>query len=370
MRSRRAFTLIELLVVIAIIAVLIGLLLPAVQSAREAARRAQCVNNLKQMGLAVHNYISANECFPPMVTNFNIPPNLASPNVNSWTWLFGWAVAILPYEEQAPLFNTANYSFGFINPPNSTVWYNKVTLYLCPSESQESGPSPISSWINYCANFGGPCSITAWNGPIVLMNNGPGGLSGSYDYTNGNTGKVTMAGITDGTSNTALFSERLTGFQMPFSGGITAGSPMAVRTIFAVTSVIPTPDAYSPTQALALYQACASIPGSQQASDINWWNGAVWPGGFSQTLRYNAYDHWMPPNGLTCGATGGQGDTNNALGQGHITDAITASSNHPGGVNVACCDGSVRFIKNSINVQTWWALGSRNLGEVLSSDSY
>jgi prepilin-type processing-associated H-X9-DG protein len=113
-----------------------------------------------------------------------------------------------------------------------------------------------------------------------------------------------------------------------------------------------------------------AVPGSQQASDVNWWNGGLWPGGFAQTLRYNAYDHWMPPDNLTCGATGGPGDTGNALGQGHITDAITASSNHPGGVNVCFCDGSIRFVKSSINVQTWWALGSRNLNEVLSSDSY
>ncbi len=371
MRNRRAFTLIELLVVIAIIAVLIALLLPAVQAAREAARRSQCVNNLKQIGLGVHNYISTNGSFPPYVTNFNIPPNMASPNTSAWSWLFGWSVALLPYIEQTPLYNSANYSFGFINPPNATVWAINVSVYNCPSDSQETGSYPGStSWINYAANVGGPACITAWNGLIVLMNNGPGNLSGSNDYTNGNTGKVTLAGVTDGTSNTGMIGERLIGFSTPESGGITANSALARRTIFSVTSVLPTVDAYSSTQALALYQACNSIPGNQQAGDINYWNGGVWPGGFSQALRFNAINHWMTPNGLTCGSTGPQGDTTNSLGQGNILDALTVSSNHPGGVNHLFGDGHVQFVKNTVNVQIWWGLGSRNLGEVISSDAY
>src|SRR3954447_12785242 len=122
-RGRRGFTLIELLVVIAIIAVLIALLLPAVQAAREAARRAQCINNLKQMGLGVHNYLSANNVFPPIMGNWNIPPTPATttPFAGSGTWPLGWACAILPNMEQSQLYNALNYSNGTQDAPNTTV---------------------------------------------------------------------------------------------------------------------------------------------------------------------------------------------------------------------------------------------------------
>ena len=364
-RSRRAFTLIELLVVIAIIAVLIALLLPAVQSAREAARRAQCVNNLKQLGLAVHNYISTNNCFPPLIGSFNYPPSMATPNIafGGGPWPLGWAVALLPYAEQSALYNAANYSGGAFDQQNLlTISFTKLNTLICPSESQSSGPWPgVPSWINYAANLGGPASITANNGPFAPMNPATNGLSGCACYTNGNSGTVGLQSVSDGTSNTAMFSEKLIGIQTPAVGGVTPGSAYAKRVTFRVSVPVQV-DAFNPAQALLFYGACQSIPGTTQADGVNYWNGASWNGSHAGTLRFNSYNHVMGPNGLSCDSDG------NAPGD--ITAAITAASNHPGGVNVGFCDGSVKFIKNSISYITWWGLGSRNLAEVISADSY
>jgi prepilin-type processing-associated H-X9-DG protein len=119
----------------------------------------------------------------------------------------------------------------------------------------------------------------------------------------------------------------------------------------------------NPAQALAFVQACKSVPASAPQSGVNYWNGACWSGSHGGTLRFNAYDHVNTPNGYTCTTSAGEDPGNNAT-------AITANSNHPGGVNVGFSDGSVKFIKDTVSPPTWWALGSRSLGEVLSSDSY
>src|SRR4051794_31515553 len=164
-RSVQAFTLIELLVVIAIIGVLIALLLPAVQAARGAARRAQCSNNLKQLGLGVHNYLSATNAFPPLMANFarDAPAGPAADGARP----LAWSVAILPFIEQAPLYNSANYNFGAQDAQNqTTVSAVKVSTLICPSESAGAGPWLTTSWSNYGANFGGPASIAGWSGVI------------------------------------------------------------------------------------------------------------------------------------------------------------------------------------------------------------
>jgi prepilin-type N-terminal cleavage/methylation domain-containing protein/prepilin-type processing-associated H-X9-DG protein len=362
----RGFTLIELLVVIAIIAVLIALLLPAVQAAREAARRAQCVNNLKQLGLAVHNYLSQQNVFPPLLSNWNTNTT-AGPAAGTGQWPLSWAVSLTPNLEQTQLYNTANYSFGAYDSQNLTLVNTKFNGFICPSESLTIGPWPgyPNAYISYAANFGGPASISAWSGPIVPMN---GIASGTFQsncqcYTNGNIGSFGTQGIPDGTSNTCVFSEKLIGVQTPASGTVTPGSVYAKRVIFQVSSVTVANDTGGPAQALAFYQGCRAIPGTQVASGTNYWNGAVWAGSHSGTLRFNAYDHVNTPNGLSC-------QDGNAQAPGDQTDAITAASNHSGGVNVTMADGSVRFVKDTINYQVWWAIGSRNLGEVVSSDSF
>ncbi|WP_422927235.1 DUF1559 domain-containing protein [Singulisphaera sp. PoT] len=359
---RRGFTLIELLVVIAIIAVLIALLLPAVQAAREAARRAQCTNNLKQMGLAVHNYLSQQGSFPPVMGNWNTTGS-AGPNVSNpiGPWPLGWGVAILGNMEQTALFNAANFSFGANEAPNTTMVYSKIAGYLCPSESQSNGPWPgVPSYMSYAANIGGPASIQAWSGTIVPM---IGTTTTSCQcYANGNIGSFGTQGIVDGTSNTALFSEKLIGIQTPSAGVIMPGSAFAKRVIFSAVVNI-TADTGGAAQAQQFYQACRSVPGSSVAVGTNYWNGACWAGSHAGTLRFNTYSHVNTPNGLSC--TPGSGED-----PGGVTTAITASSNHSGGVNMGMADGSVKFVKDSINNQIWWAVGSRALGEIVSSDAF
>jgi prepilin-type N-terminal cleavage/methylation domain-containing protein/prepilin-type processing-associated H-X9-DG protein len=374
-RSHRAFTLIELLVVIAIIAVLIALLLPAVQAAREAARRAQCVNNLKQMGLATHNYLSSQNCFPVLMTSWNVG-GVAGPNTSNpeGPWPLGWAVGILPYMEQTQMYNAANYSFGAQDGPNTTITYSKVSGYVCPSESLTSGPWPgvPNGFMSYAANYGGPASMTAWNGMVVPMNGNASSNSEAYPvnppagiYTHSNFAPFGTQGVTDGTSNTAVFSEKLIGIQNPAAGVITPGNLYAKRVTFNANqpSWPGTPDTMNSTAALQYYQGCRAIPGTQVAVGTNYWNGACWSGSHAGTFRFNAYNHINTPNGLTCSWQGGEDP-------GQLLTAVTAASNHSGGVNVCFGDGSVKFIKDSIGVQIWWSLGSRNLGEIISSDAY
>ena len=368
-KLRRGFTLIELLVVIAIIAVLIALLLPAVQAAREAARRAQCVNNLKQMGLGVHNYISTNNAFPPLMANWNLAPSIAGPNTSNPTgpWPLTWAPAILSYMEQTQLFNASNVSFGAQEAPNTTVTYSKVAFMICPSESLPSGSWPgVTSFANYAANFGGPSAISAWSGPIVPMRAATvnGTNTSCQCYSNGNLGSFGVEGISDGTSNTAMISEKLIGVQNPATGGVTPGSVYSKRVMFPTgTSGANDAGVTGGALAMAFYQACNAVPGGSMSVGHNWWTGACWDGSHAGTLRFNSYSHVMPPNGNSC--THGSGED-----PGNNTDALTATSNHSGGVNACMADGSVRFFKNSISVNIWWAIGSRNLGEVVSADAF
>ena len=169
MSKRQGFTLIELLVVIAIIAVLISLLLPAVQSAREAARRAQCINNLKQIALSIHNYHDQNNAIPPLVQNGG---NGAWGAIYFDPWPLNWSSSTLPQLEGMPLYNALNFYYGSIgSPQNSTVMNAQVKSLLCPSENVGS-PSQGSTMRSYHANIGGPATISAWNGCAGALENG------------------------------------------------------------------------------------------------------------------------------------------------------------------------------------------------------
>jgi prepilin-type N-terminal cleavage/methylation domain-containing protein/prepilin-type processing-associated H-X9-DG protein len=369
----RGFTLIELLVVIAIIAVLIALLLPAVQAAREAARRAQCTNNLKQLGLAVQNYISQTNAFPPLISSWNTIGTAQPNSAGGGNWPTGWAVALLPFYEQGALYNTVNFSATVDAPPNlSTLSFTKIATLVCPSENLKVGPWISTNIANYRANFQGPGTFLSWSGPIVPMYP-TSTTSPVTPTTNGNLGTFGIEGILDGTSNTAMISEKLIGTadfgNQAGASTITPGNKnQALRGMFApgMTINVDLGGNAGAQQAQAFYQACNAIPGTQTlATNTGYWCGFTWNGSNAWGANFNSYDHWNTPNKWSCVSA-----NSSDASTGGPMDMITATSNHPGGVNACFCDGSVHFIKDSINVQTWWALGTRNMSEVIGSDQY
>ncbi len=275
--------------------------------------------------------------------------------------------------EQVQLFNASNYSGGATSPMNqSTVSSLKVSALVCPSETVKTGPWIGSTWTNYHANFGGPECISPWSGPIVPLPGDASGYPGTsnvYPYGQRNLGAIDLSTVTDGSSNTAMFSEKLMGL----NGYITVypGSPDAKRVSYA-TSFTTDVDGNSSdigtggtTMALAFLQTCKAISGTTAPTNPTQWTGACWNGSHAGTLHFNAYDHWNTPNGLSCVAGNSWGGA-----PGGMNDIITATSAHPGGVNVCFADGSVHFVKDSVSPNIWWALGSRNNGEVISSDAY
>jgi prepilin-type N-terminal cleavage/methylation domain-containing protein/prepilin-type processing-associated H-X9-DG protein len=365
---RKGFTLIELLVVIAIIAVLIALLLPAVQAAREAARRAQCTNNLKQLGLAVNNYHTAVNAIPGSAM-------FLGATGETWGWNANWTVFLLPYIEQNPLYNAYNFAQGPDMVMNSTVSYNLLNVLLCPSDNQKQRNNPPWAPINYVGNYGGPSPIRMWSGTIVAFYScsttnatpangwGPGTCWWGADS---NLGFFGFEGVTDGSSNTSLFSEKLLGITTngpwPYAGSGTD----AKRGIYLIGTMPGTYNQMNTSLALVGMQACQSVPSTTQASTSSWVLGFSWTAGYYWHWMCNSYNHYNTPNKLTCMGTN---DTQPGT-WGGAEGISPPTSNHPGGVNVCFLDGSVHFIKDSVSPQSWWAIGTRNGAETLSSDSY
>ena len=355
-RSTRGFTLIELLVVIAIIGVLIALLLPAVQAAREAARRSQCTNNLKQLGLAVQNYVDGNQVLPAQTSW----PTAQSAELGLELRLGGRAPAVHGAEspvqrlqcKSAGIFgNSGGYTY---QRGNTTVGYTQLSGLICPSDGAMRAPLDPFATTNYVGNLGGPGSIICWSGTMVPF-------SPTYAGTS-NIGPVSLASVTDGTSNTALFSERLTGLYG--NPKVTHSSPDSKRAIFAAASGA-APDGQSAANTLTFIGSCKQVPSTATSVRSNG-NGYAWIAGYPLHIAVTSYNHVGAPNSTTC-----QNPSDSSwLSFSGPAGSAPPTSNHSGGVNVGFTDGSVHFIKDSVNLQTWWALGTRRGGEVISSSSY
>jgi prepilin-type N-terminal cleavage/methylation domain-containing protein/prepilin-type processing-associated H-X9-DG protein len=367
--SRHGFTLIELLVVIAIIAVLIALLLPAVQAAREAARRAQCINNLKQIGLALHNYHQSNDAFPPggLIARASDTGTVGT-NIG-----FAPLPRMLGGVEQQALYNAINFSVGANNDVygagcNSTVTSSRLGVLLCPSSVPPSwnmniviATKPIAPGNSYFASLGSSFEFinNADSSLTVVTSGGP--PNGVFQVVGPAIG---IRDIRDGTSSTIAFGEWVIGSgnqnQVTIPQDIVQlGSlPAGVVQNTATMSMTNTP-AYLQNFQTWLAQCTAAVATKRSnktaALGENW--SFILPG-------YTLGNVLLPPNPRYPNCTANGASSLNSPGM------YGMSSRHPGGANVLMCDGSIKFLKDSTAMAVVWCLGSRDRGEVLSSDSY
>jgi prepilin-type N-terminal cleavage/methylation domain-containing protein/prepilin-type processing-associated H-X9-DG protein len=343
-RRRPGFTLIELLVVIAIIAILIGLLVPAVQKVREAAARLKCQNNLHQIGIGLHSYHDVNQHFPP-----GKGPNYVGkvPGAKAYA-RWGVHAFLLPYIEQDNLYKSIDFTFppetpgmggvinfmpAYENPnrENAAPCRTKVDLFICPSDAAPLPPDwPGQN--NYLGNLGTQhlCDLSEKLKSTIAPNEQANGI---FYYLS----DVKIADILDGTSNTAMFSEKIRG----------RGQPNPRSDMFVM-----------PNQATldATYQTCQGID-PKSATPLTSKQGYSWVMG---EMCCSTYNHVSPPNSYSCAGQPFPGTMAN------MAMDVPASSYHTFGVNVLLCDGSVRFVSQAVSLASWRALGTRAGGEVVS----
>ncbi len=394
MRSpiRRGFTLIELLVVIAIIAVLIALLLPAVQAAREAARRSQCVNNLKQIGLAMHNYQSANGSFPQGQSQAAHEPGYASGASNPSPYA-GWTewsaqAELLGYMEQGPIYNSINFAFcggqGYGYRCNFTGAFATINSFLCPSDGNAKGATYNPNGDNYSYPPGNNSyrgSIGTTSSPYGYMvgsNYMPGfaacrpdpmgltgGTPGCSPFTNGVFGyflSFDLRDIIDGSSNTIAFAESLTGD--PTLGAKRNNAVIGVDAANGANVQDATLALANGTLIPALQQ-CTTTWMTGAKANISNSNGVRWAWGATGMSLFQTI---VPPNSTQYPWNACRTSCSNCSPDD--SSYANAQSNHPGGANVLFADGSVKFIKSTIAMQTYMAIGTRAGGEVVSADQY
>jgi prepilin-type N-terminal cleavage/methylation domain-containing protein/prepilin-type processing-associated H-X9-DG protein len=341
MRKRPGFTLIELLVVIAIIAVLIGLLVPAVQKVRESANRAQCQNNLKQLGLAMHNYHGVYKRFPPAFKG-----DVPQAYTGFPAYFFSWsALAYLnPYLEQTNIYNRMDLSQPIYVPPtynislaNQFAVQQVVPLFLCPSDQM----MPVSS--AYGVTNMGPTNYAVNVGTGTTNGGAPYGSPWNSDGMFRAKIGTRIAEIRDGTSNTAMMSESLLGAGPENVMGAIPGDPQLVYAYVQIG--MPVND--------------ANCAGASTWNNANR-RGFMWATG---EMRCASYNHYLTPNSTTPDCV-----TNDLTPGEGIYTAVGfrgARSWHDGGVNVVLGDGSVRFISQAIAPPTWRALATRAAGDLV-----
>ena len=369
----RGFTLVELLVVIAIIAMLVALLLPAVQAARGAARRTQCINNLRQLGLALQNHHDALGHFPvsqlgsvppraARITGQGQPPSRSSSsqqNLGSGGF-YSWHARILPFIEELPLYDSINFSASMSSTPNSgndgtltsahpnaAAAATSVTTFLCPADGGANNNEVLmgmpTASDNYAGNAGWPALATGYdgerlspakyNGLISLQN--PAGDNESLARE-----PVRIRTVEDGLSHTAAVAERL--IQIAETRDDILSAPSMLKSFHVVGAA----------RTLPLMEARCNAAKTHADAVNSAYLGRAWISGWSPTG--STYRHLKAPNTTNC-----HFDSNHASGE----FAVSPSSHHEGGVNVAMADGHVKFVADGVDHEVWWAMGSRNAGD-------
>ncbi len=340
-RRRRAFTLVELLVVIAIIGILVALLLPAVQAAREAARRMQCSNHLKQLGLANHNYHDVQKTLPPMRLGTRRGSGTVAQTTSNEYSMSG-LVSLLPFFEQQQIFDRAR-ARNFAPVPwrsSPNTWTVRIPVLLCPSDEENTNSTIGNASYKFCVGTNVNNNNAIWgaeNNGVYNVIGDPRARRQPYRFRD----------IRDGTSNTIAMSERR------------IGNRQLVWDVANVASNYPDVNTNNVQLAWEECWKSADTYNGKRYNDgqsiVNAYPGERWPDG---RVFFSGFTTIMAPNGPSCMIDAG--DWNQGV--------MTATSRHPGVVNVLMADGSVRRIEDNVNLNTWWALGTRAQGEVLRTE--